>query len=244
VISETLWQQAQPTYILVSPLWWRDYEEPELHVQALHDGQMLAIRLTWQDRTRNDSAVRAQDFEDMAAVQLFRGSPEPFLGMGSADQSVDVWHWRAGWHGDPAAYADVDSVYPNLAVDLYPFEQAAPGPRPHAPERQPREYITARAAGNLRSDPSQTFTGSSLGAKGFGSLTMRPRVSQLVSASATWQDGRWTIVLRRPLHVSPDDGLKLAPGDRLSIAFAIWDGAARDRNGQKLVSIWHDLQLE
>jgi hypothetical protein len=30
----------------------------------------------------------------------------------------------------------------------------------------------------------------------------------------------------------------------VSVAFALWDGAARDRNGQKLVSIWHDLTLE
>jgi mono/diheme cytochrome c family protein len=242
-IADDLWQPAQAARIVASPLWWRDYE-PDLHVQALHDGQVLAIRLTWQDSTRNDSAVRPQDFEDMTAIQFFKGSPETFLGMGAADQSVDVWHWRAGWHGKSTDYADVDSAYPNMAVDLYPFEQAGSGPRSHATEHQPREFITARAAGNFRSDPSQTFTGTSLGAKGFGSLTMRPRVSQLVSATAKWQDGRWTVVLRRPLEVSPDAGLTLAVGDRLSIAFAIWDGAARDRNGQKLVSIWHDLRLE
>jgi cytochrome c len=243
-IPEQAWQSAPAAAVVVTPLWWRDYEEPDLHVQVLHDGQVLAIRLTWQDRTRNDTAVRPQDFEDMAAIQLFKGSPEPFLGMGAAEQSVDVWHWRAGWHGNPAAYADVDSAYPNMAVDLYPFEQQGAGERAHASEHQPRAYITARAAGNLRSDPTQTFTGNSLEAKGFGTLTMRPRVSQLVSANAKWRDGRWTVVLRRPLAVSPESGLPLAAGDRLSIAFALWDGAARDRNGQKLVSIWHDLHLE
>src|SRR5262249_12346244 len=123
-------------------------------------------------------------------------------------------------------------------------EQAGPGPRLHAPERQPREYITARADGNLRSDPSQTFTGTRLGAKGIASLTVRPRVSQLASASAKSQDGRATVVPRRPPAVRPNGGRRLARGDNLSMAFAIWDGAARDRNGQKLVSIWHDLRLE
>jgi hypothetical protein len=29
-----------------------------------------------------------------------------------------------------------------------------------------------------------------------------------------------------------------------SIAFALWDGAVHDRNGQKQVSIWHDLKVE
>jgi DMSO reductase family type II enzyme heme b subunit len=73
---------------------------------------------------------------------------------------------------------------------------------------------------------------------------MMPRVSQVVSGKGSWSDGRWTIVLRRPLEVSADSGIQLASGDKLSFAIAVWDGAARDRNGQKLVSIWHDLELE
>jgi mono/diheme cytochrome c family protein len=243
-ISEEQWRPSQPAPIVVSPLWWRDYAEPGLQVQAVHDTQSLAVRLSWHDATCDEQAVRSQDFEDMAAIQLFKGSPEPFLGMGVADRSVDIWLWRASWHGNAVAHADVDTTYPGMAVDLYPFEQPGDGPRLHATEHQPREFITARAAGNLRSDPTQPFTGNSLRAKGFGSLTMQPRVSQLVSASAQWQNGRWSVVLRRPLVVAPEAGISLSPGDKLSVAFAIWDGAARDRNGQKLVSIWHDLHLE
>ena len=49
---------------------------------------------------------------------------------------------------------------------------------------------------------------------------------------------------RRPLTVPAEGGVTLVAGDRLSIAFALWDGAARDRNGQKLVSIWHNLKVE
>ena len=104
--------------------------------------------------------------------------------------------------------------------------------------------ISAWAAGNLRSDPTGRLPANALRAKGFGTLTMMPKVSQVVSGKGRWSDGRWTIVLRRPLEVSTDSGIQLALGDRLSIAFAIWDGAACDRNGQKLVSIWHDLELE
>jgi DMSO reductase family type II enzyme heme b subunit len=73
---------------------------------------------------------------------------------------------------------------------------------------------------------------------------MRPRVSQVTAAHGRWGAGRWTVVVRRPLQVPPDAGLALAGGDHSSIAFALWDGAAHDRDGQKLVSIWHDLELE
>jgi hypothetical protein len=180
----------------------------------------------------------------MAAVQLYKGSPEPFLGMGALDKSLDVWLWRAGWSGKPGAAPDVDTVYPNMAVDSYPFEKKGGGPRPHAADRQDKGFLTAHAAGNALADPSRGLTAGSLEAKGFGTLTMRPRTSQAVTASASWKDGRWTVVLRRPLDAGAGNGLALVPGDKISVAFALWDGAARDRNGQKLVSIWHDLVVE
>lgn len=242
-ISESTWNTAAAESILVSPLWWREHVDPELRVAALHDGQTIALRLTWIDVSKNDATVRPQDFEDMAAMQVFKGSVEPFLGMGSPAQGVDVWHWRASWHGAAQAPPDVETAHPNMAIDMYPFERPGAGPR-HASADQPREFITARAAGNLRSDPSETFTGTNLQVKGVGTTTMRPKMSQIVKATGEWRTGRWTVTLRRNLTATPEEGVALGPGDRVSVAFAIWDGAFRDRNGQKLVSIWHDLQLE
>jgi hypothetical protein len=243
-IPDSLWGAIAPTPIVVSPLWWRDSADPGLRVQATHDGQTLAIRLSWQDGTRNAQAVRPQDFPDMAAVQLFKGVREPFLGMGAKDGSVDVWLWNAAAQADRDQYADVDTTYPNMVVDLYPFERPGDGPLAHTTGRQSQEFLTAWSAGNLRSDPTHILSGNNLSAQGFGTLTMRPRVSQAVRAHGSWSGGRWTTVVRRPLVIPPDAGIPLASGDRASIAFALWDGAARDRDGQKLVSIWHDLELE
>jgi mono/diheme cytochrome c family protein len=228
-IGETQWQAVPPTLIVVSPLWWRAYTPPDLQVQALHDGQSLAVRLTWLDETPNDSSVRPQDFEDMAAVQLFKGQREPFLGMGAAGHAVDVWLWRAGSPADTSA--NLDKMYPNRVTDSYPFAKE-------------KEFFPPRAVGNLRADPDSGLTGGNLQAQGFGSLTMRPKVSQAVKAHGQWKDGRWTVVLMRPLNPGADGGLALSPHDKVSVAFALWDGAAKDRNGQKLVSIWHDLELE
>jgi hypothetical protein len=157
---------------------------------------------------------------------------------------VDVWLWNAGRKHSEAAFADVGSVYPNIAVDLYPFEKPSAQGCPHVLRDQPREYLTAAAAGNLRTDPCLGLSATSLQARGLGTLTMRPKVSQIVESDGDWKEGVWTVILRRPLHVAPDAGLSLTPGDNASIAFAIWDGAARDRNGQKMVSIWQDLKLE
>src|SRR5262249_54954994 len=124
LISEAEWETAASTPIVVTPLWWRNDAEPELRGQALHDGKTLAIRLRWRDASKDDSPIRPQDFEDMAAIQLFKGSPEPFLGMGMANKSVDVWLWRAGWQNQ-SRLADVDTLYPRMHVDMYPFDKVA-----------------------------------------------------------------------------------------------------------------------
>jgi hypothetical protein len=51
--------------------------------------------------------------------------------------------------------------------------------------------------------------------------------------------------MARPLVVgSESDGVSLDPGARASIAVAVWDGSQRDRDGKKLITIWHDLELE
>src|SRR5262249_35612531 len=65
-ITDAQWEIAVPTPIVASPLWWREFADPDLRVQALYDDQSLAIRLSWHDETQNARAIRPQDFPDMA----------------------------------------------------------------------------------------------------------------------------------------------------------------------------------
>jgi mono/diheme cytochrome c family protein len=235
--SQDMWQSTAPAPIVVSPLWWREHVIPDFKVAAVHDGNTLAIRLTWRDLTRNDTVTRPEDFEDMAAVQLFKGSPEPFLGMGWENGNVDLWLWRASWQRR-------DLVQAGGWLEDYPFDTPTYGGLLKGKEKGVPDFLTARAAKNLNANFDATRSASNLAAKGFGSTTFRPKESQVVQAGAAWSDGQWEVVLRRPLVVRAEDGVSFAPGDQVSAAFAIWDGAARDRNGQKLFSIWHDLTLE
>src|SRR5690606_5638388 len=148
------------------PLWWRNHTPPELEARALHDGKTLAVRLTCLDPTHNDSAVATEQFVDIASVALFRGSLQPFLGMGNRKLPVDFWLWNAL----DASKADVDSAYPNMVDDMYPFEKPGDRPGKHTLEQQPIDFLTARAAGNRHADVMRPG-GDHLLAEGFGSLT-------------------------------------------------------------------------
>ncbi len=244
-LSADVWQSAPVSAIVVSPLWWRSFVLPELKVAAVHDGANLAIRLTWLDASKNDSVLRPEDFEDMAAVQLFKGKTEPFLGMGAAPPSppskggegggVDLWLWRASWQRQVAGK--------DYQLDDYPFDMPIYSKFLKGKDA-PGFLLPPKAVGNHKAHADPQQSAGNLTAKGFGSTTFRPKASQVVTARSSWEKGQWTVVLRRSLNVAADDGLSLAPGDQGSVAFAIWDGLARDRNGQKLVSIWHDLKLE
>lgn len=229
--DDKAWDSIEATAIETTPLWWRDNAEPDLQVEAVHDGSSVALRLTWRDATYNDRAVRADEFEDMAAVQFYAGPGEPFLGMGADAASVDLWQWRAGTRQTGAE----DQLSDDYPFDMDIYRELLKG-------QELPDFLTARAAGNPLA--ARVHDGASLVAQGFGSLTFRPSTSQVVEAQAAWKDDRWVVVFRRPLSVSSGDGLELAAGQRASVAFALWDGEARDRAGQKLISIWNDLKIE
>jgi mono/diheme cytochrome c family protein len=243
--EDAAWKGAKPVTLRMAPLWWRNVPDSDVQVQALHDGQALAVRLTWRDGAEDRHSIRSETFEDAAAMQVFRGQPEPFLGMGSAASPVDVWFWDADRQGPSPT---VEEHYPNMAVDQYPFSEATatstdrdrPGART---ADQPDLSLPARAAGNLIVPQGDESGGSSLHVGGPGSVTFRLPQSQVVEAHGAWKNGQWTVVMQRPLSVAESDGLSLEVGGNASVAFAIWDGGSRDRDGQKLITVWQDLEL-
>ncbi len=240
------WQAAPAVAIRTMPLWWRDDADPGLSVQAVHDGKSISLRLSWADGQADRHATRTEDFKDAVAVELFRGGSEPFFGMGAAGAPIDMWFWDA----DRQSPIDVEQTNPDIVVDDYPFDETAvasaeydrPGTRTAA---QPPVSLPAVAAGNQIVPRRGESAASSLETAGPGSVTFRPVKSQLVKAQGQWADGRWTVLMTRALTVrSPSGGISLEPGAKASVAFAIWDGRLRDRDGKKLVSIWQDLELE
>jgi mono/diheme cytochrome c family protein len=244
--GDDAWGQSEPVHLRMTPLWWRDDADPDLTVQAVHDGQTLAVRLSWQDQSHDEHALRTETFEDAVALELYRGDAEPFLGMGAADSPVDVWFWDADRQS--GAFA-VDDSYPNAVVDVFPFSEtvvaSAELSRPGARMAdQPDVSLPARASGNSIVPTNDESGGTSLHVVGPGSVTFRVPQSQLVRAHGTWSNGRWSVLMTRPLVVSPEDGLSLEPGSRASVAFAVWDGSQQDRDGQKLITIWQDLEIE
>ena len=241
------WRDAPPVNLHLMPLWWR-YERPEyLTVQALHDGEEIAVLLIWADDTNDEIVLRPQDFRDAAAVQLSPVPDPPFFAMGSEGTAVNIWMWKADRQRDLLAFTDLESQYPNIGIDSYPNLEASPLEQPmrHALtlDSDPA-FVTGWGAGNIVSDPTRKNAAEELTARGFGTLRARPFPDQTVTAKGGYSTGSYRVVFRRPLESRGKGGVSLRPGETVPAAFAVWDGSAGDRDGKKSVSIWQELVLE
>ncbi len=209
-------------------------------VRALHNGSQIAFLVEWLDDTKNDQMLRVQDFRDAVALQFPQVTGQPFFCMGMQGGNVDIWHWKADWQADLIAWQDMESVYPNMAVDQYPFAQ---GDHPGPEDYQDINYLPAQASNNLFAMPRLSPV-EDLVAGGFGTLTAQPAAGQNVQGYGVWENGRWRVIFSRDLNSPEADDVKFSPGQVYSVAFAAWDGANGERNGEKSTSQWVSLQLE
>jgi DMSO reductase family type II enzyme heme b subunit len=76
---------------------WKDvpYGGPlNVSVSALHNGDAIYFRLSWQDDTADDGIGNTDQFVDAAAVLFPLKDDAPLLSMGSPQQPVNAWYWR------------------------------------------------------------------------------------------------------------------------------------------------------
>ena len=239
--ASALWQRATAVEV---PLSAQNVTRPMLltpgirsvTVRALSSDTQVALLVEWGDDTENGSMVGVQDFRDAVAVQFPLVEYQPFFCMGQQGGGVNIWHWKADWQSDALMRQDMDTRYPDMYVDMYPFAAD--------PETSPL-YLPARYAGNLFASETRSSPVESLVATGFGSLTSAPPGEQNVQGYGEWADGRWRVIFSRDLNPAvPYVDLAFAPGRVYPLAFAVWDGANQERGGQKSTSQWLSLQIE
>ena len=248
-----VWRETPAVELHLMPLWWRDNRPETLAVQALHDGQEIAVQLIWSDATNDHMPIRPQDFRDGAGIEFSLTQQDPpFFGMGGAGhttgaQAVNIWMWKSERQADlEPAFQDLDKVYPNIGIDSYPNMLRSPLEQPTRQaltlESDPT-YVTGWGAGNIVSDPTRKSPVEDLYAGGFGTLKAHLMTDQQVSALGVYSTGSYRVVFRRFLKGHGDNSVSISPGSTIPVSFAVWDGSAGDRDGKKSVTIWQDLVI-
>jgi mono/diheme cytochrome c family protein len=223
--GDPAWEAAEELEVVLAPLWWNDSAVLGASLAALHDGESVALRLTWPDETGVVHLFSESKASDGAALQLSEAEEPALFGMGTPAQPTNLWHWQALRFEDVAGALDLLTPTPHL---LQPNEPGAV--RADVPLYQ-----------RLLEHLSPSERADRIIAAGTSSVHAASREQGEVSAEARWQDGRWSVVFRRAL--ATDGQVALLPGRPLQLSCAVWNGAAGDAGARKSISIWQELVL-
>ncbi|MGP0567019.1 MULTISPECIES: ethylbenzene dehydrogenase-related protein [unclassified Nitrospina] len=250
--------------MITNPMW-PNPSTKWVMVQAAVNEEHIAIRLEWVDATRNDILVQSQQYRDQAALMfpVDQQGPVPPFTMGAEGEPVNIWQWKATWDKEGAGQAgnemmqDIEDQYHYMAMgsgSYYIYEpdeglKLTDERHKHFSERQTfidsgmgkneGVYNPGRATGNILSDNTMRHSPvEDLNAEGFSTLTTQ--AEQNVDGYGNWSNNRWAVVFKRSLQTGDTNDTQFV-GGKTAIAFAIWNGRNKERNGQKGVTPFHDL---
>ncbi|MCP9455956.1 MAG: ethylbenzene dehydrogenase-related protein [Nitrospira sp.] len=153
-------------------------------------------------------------FRDGVAIGLPLGDAPAFFCMGQLDHYINMWHWKADWQSDIDRRAARTSEKKEGGVRTF-------------------EVI-----------PRRVSSVEDLIGGGFSTLTTKEKQGR-VQGQALWKDGVWRVVMYRPLvSEEQENEAKLIPGRIQAVSFAVWNGENKERNGQKAVAPWFQLNID
>jgi hypothetical protein len=194
---------------------WPEPTAKALTVRSVHNGTEIAFLLEWQDNTKNDRLTPGT-FRDGVALGLPLGDAPAFFCMGQLDHYINIWHWKADWQSD---------------ID----RRAARATEKQGSDSGPRKFEVI---------PRRVSSVEDLIGGGFSTLTTKEKQGR-IHGKATWKDGVWRVVMRRPLSSEEQENeAKLVPGRIQTVSFAVWNGENKERNGQKAVAPWFQLAID
>lgn len=218
-------------------------------VKSINDGKTISFLLEWVDSTRN-ALVDVNRFSDQVAIQFpVDPSSYPSFMMGNQNGRVQIIHWKALWQDDiEKGYTDVKSVHPNYWTDLYYFQDKTADSGSYAmnskvenfSSKEAKNYMHGAYAGNPMSIFDRKNPSEEAIAEGYGTLTTQP--IQNAFAWGKWENNTWRVILSRP--IKSEDTSDAVLGYRSMMAFAVWDGQARNIGAIKHYSMWVILDIE
>ena len=255
--SHIAWMGVDPVEIELKPIWQREETITHVAVRAVKDEESVSLCFQWPDPTMDvvrDQAV----FPDGTAIMFAMGDEVPALPMAvkvegfEAKAPVNIWHWQADRQIEASTGKDMEEVAtppPSKGWSLFPLSAEARANPPKVESSTSAysplpSFKTARDSGSVGNQLA-TLSHSVLesNAEGFGTLTPQPADNQDVWGAAAWSSGVWRVVLTRKIETNGEGDIAFNAPRKVAVTFAVWDGSKKDRDGIKLISGWHWLEI-
>jgi hypothetical protein len=258
-VDDGRWAGVERFYV---PLVGQVIEEPRwfapsvdgVWVQALHDGEELAVLLTWNDPSRSPDPSWDEwtaKIESVMSGAALPAGPAPAGVADTTPAAADILPGVAGVLAD-TALAGASQISPGepppggLALGR-PFDTLVVQFPTAIPDGMERPYFLMGGA----DDPVYLWVWGSgrdgaLEAVGHGLGDVQPLDGKsALTAVADYADGQWRLLVRRPL-AGPDaeNRLQLGPGRAIPMAVFAWDGSNGESGKRGSISTWYFLYLD
>ncbi len=214
-------------------------------VQAIHDGDSIALLVRWHDMSAQrtgtngpDLSVPLREEEAPAPVSVSGDVSEddPFgEGVwgeeeGTATEGAQDDVWGEG-EGEPSV---PESEFSDAIAIQIPSQARTGARKPYFIFGDAQNAVDLWFFDLALPEPQQFI--------GKGSADVVPSETVEITGVASYDNGEWSVIIKRPLR--PDAGAAFAPGEFMPIAFSVWDGFSRERGNRRGLTAWYSLYVE
>jgi mono/diheme cytochrome c family protein len=197
-------------------------------VQAIYDAESIALLVRWHDMSAQKTGKNGPSLPVPPAEE--EGAPTPAAqAPGGAQQPV-----VDPFAEEPAPAADQPSEFSDAVSIQIPTEVPTGARKPYFIFGDAQNFVDLWFFDLARADPLQ-FTGK-------GSADIAPNDTGDLSGVASYDQGEWSVIFKRPLRAS--SGAPFSQGQFLPIAFSVWDGFSRERGNRRGLTVWYSIYVE
>jgi mono/diheme cytochrome c family protein len=205
-------------------------------VQAIYDSASIALLVRWHDMSAQKSGTNGPSLpvppeeEEEKSAGPSKDNPfgdEVVAPAGQAKKPVDVFAEEAAPAAPPSEFSDAVSVQ-------IPSQTPTGARKPYFIFGDGENSVDLWFFDLARPAPLQ-FTGR-------GSANVSPNDKGDLTGVASYDQGEWSVIFKRPLKVA--SGAPFAPAEFLPVAFSVWDGFSRERGSRRGLTVWYSLYLE
>lgn len=169
---------------------WPNPSVKEVNLSAVSNGSDIAFLLEWEDAAKDNFYGHSDRYTDQAALMfpLQPAAEAPMITMGSENEVVNIWQWKAAWEKDI-------------------------GDQNNKRTRGPDDFTST---GTTVARPDRASPVEDLNAEGFSTLTIQDE--QNVQGKGMWKDKRWRVVFRRSLTDSDSGDAQFKGATQMAVA--------------------------
>ncbi len=223
----------------------REFHPPATNVmvQAVYDADSIALLVRWHDMSAEKTgkngpslSVPPEEEEEPAAAPTGEGGA---AGASSANPFGDQVAAPAGQKPanpfeEQTTEAAPASEFSDAVAIQIPSQVPTTARKPYFIFGDGQNAVDLWFFDLASAGPVQ-FTGK-------GSANVAATDKKEVTGVATYDQGEWSVIFKRPLH--PESGAAFTQGQFLPMAFSVWDGFSRERGNRRGLSLWYSLYVE